>query len=211
MEKKIFWTSSDVFSYYKSLKNGKSLVLPNVYCSENFTWNEVLKTGSKFFKTVPSLEILENIKSITDVLQKYRNILNKPIVITSSLRTTNEQEYLRKCGYKPSNTSLHLEGLAMDIVVCNIDIKFVQKFLDNVHFGEVEFGKNYTHIGLPTFSKNYLARHGLNITRLYKRLNVSGLNLTVNEKIYIIKRFFELNPNKLVQPNFDVKKNAEIF
>lgn len=209
---KNFWTTKRVSSYYENLQKGKSLVLPNdAYCTKNFTWNEVLRTNNKFYQSAPSYEILENIKSMTNVLQVYRDAICKPIVITSSLRTKEEQEYLKKNCYKPSNTSLHLEGLAMDFVVIGADLKYVQSFLDKVHFGEVEFGHNYTHISLPTYSKKYLSNKNLYINKLYKKISLDGFSVNSFEKRQIIKRFYESDTQKLVQDHFSIEENRKLF
>ena len=156
MTEKYFWTVEEVSNYYTNLKVESSLRLPSdAFCTEDFTWNEVLKTNSRFF-TIPPINVLENLKTTSDVLQLYRDELGCPIKITSSWRSPKEQTYLSKMGKKPSTTSLHLEGLAMDFVIYGISISKVHKYLDCVHMGEVEYGTNYTHISLPTFSKSYL-------------------------------------------------------
>ena len=211
MTEKYFWTPEEVYTYYKYLEQGKSLVLPNnVYCTENFGWNEVLKTNSEFFKTPPSQEILNNLKSTADVLQVYREKIAKPIIITSSLRTKEEQEHLIKNGRKPSATSLHLEGLAMDFVVVNANLTSIQDYLNRVHAGEVEYGHDYTHISLPTFSKSYLRRNNLDVNKFYGKLTLQGISIEDKEKNKIIKRFKEKNYTP-IPSLFNFKENLELF
>ena len=62
-------------------------------------------------------------KSTADVLQEYRTEVGRPITITSGWRTPTKQKELiqqferGEIKNKPSETSLHLEGLALDYVV----------------------------------------------------------------------------------------------
>lgn len=215
---KNFWTPEEVCFYLKSIKKGNRLKLPvDAYCTENFTWNEVLQTNERNID-LPSLNILENLKSSADVLQVYRNIIGKPIKITSGWRTPTEQNrlisaYNRHDGSqvnKPSATSLHLEGLALDFSVQGSSQKSAQDTIDTVHMGEMEFGSNYTHIGLPTFSKGYLIRNGLDCGKFYRKLNAENINFSQYERQKIIKRMDATN--WLSKPSkFDVGKNTDIF
>lgn len=224
MEEKFYWTPEEVHNYYNNLKQGETLVLPNdAYCTKNFTWNEVLRTNGSFFKTPPSEEILNNLKSTADVLQVYRDKIGKPIIITSSLRTKEEQKAIQEVELEkkrkkqpysmPSDTSLHLEGLAMDFVIPNANLKNVQDYLNRVHVGEVEYGNNYTHISLPTFSKKYLINKELSVNKYYGKLTLKGIPMDNVEltkvKTYIIKRF---NQNLINLPKlFNSEENLELF
>lgn len=93
---KSIWTPQEVGNYLKNQKSGSKLSLPsNAYATENFTWNEVLRTQSRNIQ-VPSRQVLENLKTSADVLQNYRNKIGKSITITSSWRTPAEQTQLIK-------------------------------------------------------------------------------------------------------------------
>lgn len=211
---KNLWTSKDVEEYLKNLKPGQKIILPeNAYCTENFTWNEVLMTKNRNI-SFPSQEILENLQHSANNLQKYRDKINVPFFITSSWRTPQEQQKLindykiGKMKNKPSDTSLHMEGLALDFVVLPKYLQQVQKVLDESHMGELELGSDYTHIALPSFSKSYLERNGIYSDRIYKKLHVPDLNDMENQRI--IKR---INP-KNWQPlpsNFNKQSNFEMF
>jgi uncharacterized protein YcbK (DUF882 family) len=209
--KNSIWTTEEVELHLKSIKNGQKLTLPNnAYATKDFTWNELLRTQNRNID-MSSRQILENLKSSVDVLQNYRNEIGRPITITSSWRTPSEQQRLRSTGRKPSDTSLHLEGLALDFEVQGKPLGEVHKFLDSVHVGEVEYGNDYTHISLPTFSKNYLERKGIYNEQIYRNLDPDLSSLPTNARNAIIKRFTEKAPNILIKDNFNKKQNEEIF
>ncbi|PWL80612.1 hypothetical protein DBY21_01195 [Candidatus Gastranaerophilales bacterium] len=218
MANKTFWSPEEVELYFKNLKTGSKLKLPDeAYCTENFTWNEVLQTKERNID-MPSRQILENLKSSADVLQNYRDKTGKPIKITSGWRTPTEQQrlinaYNRKDGTqknKPSETSLHLEGLALDFAVQGSSQNFIQSIIDETHMGEMEFGSNYTHIGLPTFSKSYLQRNGIYSDKIYRKLNAENVELSPYAKQKIIKRMDASNWSPRPS-HFDVKKNSDTF
>ncbi|MBQ8668396.1 hypothetical protein IJ472_01355 [bacterium] len=211
---KKLWTAKDVEVYLKSLKPGQKVLLPDdVYCTENFTWNEVLMTKNRSIN-IPTKDILENLQHSANNLQKYRNKMDVPFYITSSWRTPQEQQKLindykiGKLKNKPSDTSLHLEGLALDFVVPPDSRQVVQKMLDKNHMGELEFGTDYTHVALPTFSKSYLERNGIYNDKIYKQLHSSNLSDIESQKI--IKRMNPINWQPLPS-NFDKQSNYEMF
>ena len=73
MTEKAFWTPKQVFMYLEmQQEKGIPYSIPNnVYCTVDFTWNEVLRTKVRNI-SLPSIEILENLKYSTEVLQVYR-------------------------------------------------------------------------------------------------------------------------------------------
>ena len=75
---KVFWTPQQVYNYLSKQNSTKqSMILPeDAYCTENFSWNEVLRTKARKI-TLPSMEILENLKYSTEVLQVYRTKIGK--------------------------------------------------------------------------------------------------------------------------------------
>ena len=210
------WTPIEVEKYLKNLNPRDKKILPDdAYCTDNFTWNEVLRTKNRNI-SIPTIDILENLQYSAENLQKYRTEIKRPIVITSSWRTPLEQNILiekfnkGELKNKPSNTSLHLEGLALDFVVPNSSQKEIQNLLDRNHLGELEMGEEYTHAGLPTFSKQYLERNKIYSDKIYRKLNGSEANITDLERQKIIKR---LNPKtwQNIESKYNPSSNAQMF
>ncbi len=215
MTEKEFWTPVKVESYLKSLSD-KSLILPdNIYCTNNFKWNEVLCLSRRRI-TMPNIDILRNLYYVTSVLQVYRDIIRTPFWITSGWRTADEQNNLvrmyasGKLKNKPSKTSLHLEGLALDFVVSGSSQRLAQNIIDKTLIGEAEFGFDYTHIGLTTFSKAYLQRQGVYNPDIYRKLCINKCLLTDNIRSGLIKR---LNPKnwQSLQSSFSISENNLLF
>ena len=215
---KAFWSPKQVYDYLSKQSSTKQpMILPDdAYCTENFTWNEVLRTKPRNI-SLPSIGILENLKYSTEVLQVYRTKIGKKIEITSSWRTPAEQKELiqqYKAGLlenMPSETSLHMEGLAVDISVVDGSDKELQNHVNDTFAGEAEFGWNYTHLGLTTFSKSYLQRHGLFRNDIYKKLVLDTTKLSKTQRDAIEKRINPANWNIRYPSTFDPIKNAEFF
>ena len=214
---KAFWSPQQVYEYLVKQNSAKQpMILPDgAYCTENFTWNEVLRTKARQI-SLPSIEILENLKYSTEVLQVYRTKIGKKIEITSSWRTPAEQQELIR-QYKagllenmPSTTSLHLEGLALDFQIKEGGQQPVQGVIDKSLIGEMEPGRNYTHLGLTTFSKSYLKRHGIYRNNIYRQLYIEPGKLTAKEREVLIKR---INPKNWhsIPDKFVPTTNAEFF
>ncbi len=209
------WTPERVELHLKNFKKGSKLTLPNdAYVSKNFTWNEVLRVQVRNID-MPSCQILENLKTIVDVLQNYRNKIDKPIIITSSWRTPKEIVEIQKafeqgCAAKPSNTSLHLEGLALDFQVQGVAPKNVYDDFNRSFFGELEYDPHYTHIGLTTFSEKYLRRNCIFSDKIYKKLSVEGIKFTCVEKQKIVKRINAFDWSQKVS-TFDPIKNIALY
>lgn len=130
---------------------GLKAIDKNTYCTKNFAWYELLKDQTE----IPSLEVLNNLKSSATVLQKYKDkVFNgHTIYITCGWRSKKYNEELRKRGYKPAKNSQHLYGKALDFVVYGYNSQQVYALLDPVHFGGLERdrvldGVDWTHIDL---------------------------------------------------------------
>lgn len=98
----------------------------------------------------------------------------------------------------------------MDFAVQGSSQNFIQSIIDETHMGEMEFGSNYTHIGLPTFSKSYLQRNGIYSDKIYRKLNAENVELSLYAKQKIIKRMDASNWSPRPS-HFDVKKNLDTF
>ena len=217
---KEIWTPEQVEKYLQSLKAGSKRRLPdNVYITENFTWNEVLRTDARNID-MPSKQVLENLKTSANVLQNYRNKVGKPITITSSWRTPTEQKALinaykekkaqNKSAGRPSETSLHMEGLALDFIVDGVKPLSVYEHFDKTLMGELEKSSVYTHIGFPTYSEKYLKNNGIFNEKLYKKLDVNEITLTPYEQSKVIKRL-DASSWKTISSNFDAKANIQEY
>lgn len=57
--------------------------------------------------------------------------------------------------------------------------------------GEMEFGSNYTHIGLPTFSKSYLQRNGIYSDKIYRKLNAENVELSLYAKQKLLNEWMQ--------------------
>lgn len=213
-EKEI-WSPEQVEKYLQSLKAGSKRRLPsNAYVTENFTWNEVLRTENRDID-IPSKQVLENLKTSASVLQNYRNKVGKPITITSSWRTPQEIIQIRKEAIKnktalPSDTSLHLEGLALDFIVNDVSPLTVYDHFNKSFLGELERDSAYTHVGIPTYSEKYLKRNGIYSDKIYKKLDLDGITLTPQEQNKIVKRITAKNWLPLPS-NFDAKSNVQEY
>ncbi len=122
---------------YILLKNKKSI--DNLYLTKNFLWKEVLVNQTE----LPSLIVLQNLFKITTVLQKYRDTIfkNRTIKITSGWRSIN---YNLKIG--GAKKSKHIEGKALDFIVEDLTPKQVQKLLDPIFLGQLEYAPSWSHI-----------------------------------------------------------------
>ena len=217
---KEIWTPEQVEKYLQSLKSGSKRRLPNnVYVTENFTWNEVLRTDARNID-MPSRQVLENLKTSANVLQNYRNKVGKAITITSSWRTPTEQKALinaykekkaqNKPVGRPSETSLHMEGLALDFIVDGVKPLSVYEHFDKTLMGELEKSPIYTHVGLPTYSEKYLKNNGIFSEKLYKKLDVNEITLTPYEQSKVIKRL-DASSWKTIPSNFNAKANVQEY
>lgn len=88
----------------------------------NFNLKEFLKPGHK----LPGEVYLNNITNLAHRLQVVRDIIGKPIKITSGYRTISHNQSV---GGAPN--SYHLYGMAADIVVDGLSARELQKLLKN--------------------------------------------------------------------------------
>lgn len=115
----------------------------SMYCTEHFSWQELLVNQ----KELPDLQILENLFKVAVILENYRNkcFKNSQIKITSGWRSEKYNSSMKPKGAK---NSLHCKGLALDFVVNGYSPEQIQKVLDPIHKGGLEFAKDWTHIDI---------------------------------------------------------------
>lgn len=68
-------------------------------------------------------EIDTNLQILCDKLNMIRNLWNHPMIVTSALRSEEQQEDLIKKGLSNAKRSLHLLGCAADILDINGQLK----------------------------------------------------------------------------------------
>ncbi len=115
----------------------------------NFMLSEFLHANDP----IPTTWVVENLTRLAHRLQVVRDLLGKPILINSGYRT---EAHNKAVGGAPQ--SLHLSGLAADIVIPGMAAAEVQKFLRNWS-GGLGMYAHYTHIDIrPTrarWGENY--------------------------------------------------------
>jgi len=110
----------------------------NARLTPNFTLAEFLSPNAP----VPKPAILHNIKLLANRLQAVRDVLNKPIIITSGYRTPGHNA---KVGGAPS--SYHVNGMAADFLVTGMAPKAVQDFLKHWS-GGLGLYTTHTHVDI---------------------------------------------------------------
>ena len=95
----------------------------NYFTLREFFYSDT--AGKKGIQNIPEdFWVIDNIKKLIPVLNKLREAWGGPIRITSGYRTKELNDAIG--GVK---TSLHLKGLAADLVPGNGDIKFFKAFV----------------------------------------------------------------------------------
>ena len=84
-----------------------------------------------------------NLRAIANRLQVIRDLLGRPITITSGYRGPKLNEAV-----KGASKSYHLTGSAVDFVVSGMSAKAVQSRLDAWWGGGLGYGSGFTHIDL---------------------------------------------------------------
>lgn len=136
--------------------------------TKNFTLEELIKSSTANrlgIDNTPSKEIVSNLTELSILLQKIRDIYNKPIIITSGYRC----EKLNKA-VGGSKTSQHRLGQAADIRSVS-DTKKDNQELFNIILGmmiqkDIEVGQlideynyNWIHISTPHLKVNNQILH----------------------------------------------------
>lgn len=147
---------------------GYNLNVSNMQLTKNFTLEELIKSSTANrlgIDNTPSKEIVSNLTELSILLQKIRDIYNKPIIITSGYRC----EKLNKA-VGGSKTSQHRLGQAADIRSVS-DTKKDNQELFNIILGmmiqkDIEVGQlideydyNWIHISTPHLKNNNQILH----------------------------------------------------
>lgn len=143
---KTIWTPEQIFQHIN--KNG--MIIPDVFISENFSWGEVLAHQTE----KPTLNVLKNLFIVTRKLQTLRNTVfkNAGISISCGWRSLKYNDNLRKQGIPTAKKSYHIDGMAIDFNVTGYTPKQVQKLLDNIWNGGLEYAGTWTHIDIRPYS-----------------------------------------------------------
>ena len=122
--------------------------------TKNFKLSEFLRsdTASRYkIDNKPNEEQLGNLSFVAEQLEIIRSYYNKPILISSGLRTKKLNDLL-----KGSKTSQHMQGLAVDInlktknenkIFFNLVNKLIQEKKIKVYQLIDEYGYKWVHIG----------------------------------------------------------------
>jgi uncharacterized protein YcbK (DUF882 family) len=94
---------------------------------------------------VPPPWILDNLYRLANRMQVIRDLLNKPIIINSGYRTTSHNHAVGG-----AKSSLHLSGMAADIVVPGMPANELQQFLQGWS-GGMGCYTNYTHLDIRPY------------------------------------------------------------
>lgn len=117
--------------------------------TKNFRWNEFLSLRSWEIHCFPKDDITRaNIIRTCEVLQKIRDLFNRPVTITSGYRPRLYNEFIGGAAF-----SSHRTGRAVDFVVHGIDCDEVRKKLVPMLVSldirmENKPGSNWVHIDL---------------------------------------------------------------
>ena len=110
--------------------------LRTMYLTKNFKFNEFFCNG-----VIPPQEYWQNIKEVATELQKVRDILGKPIIITSGYRSP---AYNKKIG--GATYSQHLTGKAVDSKMAGVNVnKYLAYLVRYTSFNGFGIANSYIH------------------------------------------------------------------
>lgn len=125
----------------------------DIQLSRNFRLSEFFTTDFPELQDIPSVQVLDNIKSLTgSILQPLRDYLGVPIKIHSGYRSASLN---KKVG--GSQTSDHLTGRAVDISVPGVnELELIKAIRDlNLPFDQlIASGKGWIHISRRFWNRN---------------------------------------------------------
>jgi len=107
--------------------------------TQNFILDEFLSLGDTI---PPSVEVVRNLRNVANRLQLLRDLLGKPIRVTSGYRSI---QHNARIGGSPN--SFHILGMAADIVVDGMSPKEVQEYLKHWSGGLGSYD-TFTHVDI---------------------------------------------------------------
>ncbi len=118
---------------------------PNDNLTANFKCKEFYCKG-----TIPYPDSMANyIYMLATELQKVRDFLGKPIIVTSGYRTKEYNDYIAKLGYTVSKNSYHLKGMAVDSRCNSISLTdYALLLMRLTDFNSVGIGNGFVHTDL---------------------------------------------------------------
>ncbi|MDX2084689.1 MAG: D-Ala-D-Ala carboxypeptidase family metallohydrolase [Candidatus Melainabacteria bacterium] len=109
-----------------------------IYLTPHFRLDEFVQADTP----MPAPWILDNLYRLAHRLQVVRDVINRPMHITSGYRT---REHNRQVGGTPN--SLHMSGMAADVVVPGMPAAALQKILRHWSGGMGEY-THFTHLDI---------------------------------------------------------------
>ena len=120
--------------------------------SEHFTLDELVASEYAIrhhIDNTPSDEIVANLQSLADGLERARRVLNRPMIVSSGYRCPKVN-----AGIGGSKGSFHMKGLAADFTVVGLSVEDACSMLDraklDIQYDKLilEFGR-WIHLQFP--------------------------------------------------------------
>jgi uncharacterized protein YcbK (DUF882 family) len=132
--------------------------------SKNFKLEEFLVNNHGIVMQPTHNELVSITELCVSLLQPIRDNFNTPIFITSGLRTRALNEKLKEAGYRVSEASLHLFGMAADFTMeQNYVLSDVFSWArNNLTYGELIFypSEEFIHIALGDGKQTFISKDG---------------------------------------------------
>jgi len=129
----------------------------NIGDNKNFKWKEALYLASMDVYVMPDEDIARNIIETANRMQSIRDILGKPIKVTSWYRPANYNKHIGG-----AKNSYHIQGLACDFCVSGMLPDAVREilldFLDNLDIRMEDMpGASWVHVdlGVPNAGRRF--------------------------------------------------------
>ena len=109
-----------------------------IQLTPDFVLGEFLHGGDP----MPPPWVIDNLYRLANRLQVVRDLFGKPVIINSGYRTASHN---RAVGGAPD--SMHIKGMAADIVISSVPAKEVQRVLKNWNGGLGSYA-HFTHVDI---------------------------------------------------------------
>lgn len=142
----------------------------------NFKMSELIQSDTAIrynINNMPDITSLDNmLKLIVNCLQPLRNELKKPIIVTNGYRSFSLNKKLEQLGYKPSKTSQHCKGEAVDIMVKGMTQEQLFDFIrkSDVEYDQLIWEQDNNCVHISYSNKNKKECYIRNIYGEYKRI-----------------------------------------